>query len=177
MSVQHFVDGMGIRTFSFDVEGVPIPQGSKTTRTVHGRSVTFEDNPRTRPWRRKVQQAALLAAGEVAPKGRRTLQKLHEPLFTGNVFLTITYRLPRPQSHFGTGRNAGLLKPGVPRYCGTKPDLSKVMRAVEDSITDAGIWVDDCKVVHDTQWKLYCDPGERVGVEVSITDAIDPASR
>ena len=51
-----------------------------------------------------------------------------------NIVLDLLFRFPRPRSHFGTGRNAGQLKPSAPFYVRTRPDLDKLARAVGDAL-------------------------------------------
>lgn len=115
----------------FVVAGTPAPQGSKTRTRWGGMR---EDNPRTKPRRATVTAAALDAR-----QGRPTL--------TAPVRLGLVFALPRPKSHYRTGKHAGQLKPNAPRYCSTKPDASKLARAVEDALVDAAVIRDDSLVV------------------------------
>jgi len=87
-------------------------------------------------------------------------------VLTGPVSLSLVFYLPRPKSHFGTGRNAGKLKPSAKRYPTTTPDLTKLVRAVEDALKGV-TWKDDSQVVYQHNTKLY---GGRPGVEVTIRD-------
>jgi Holliday junction resolvase RusA-like endonuclease len=54
-------------------------------------------------------------------------------------------------------------------YPSVKPDLSKLVRAVEDALTDAKVWRDDALVVryHELD-KVYAAAGEEPGVLISI---------
>jgi hypothetical protein len=54
-------------------------------------------------------------------------------------------------------------------YPSVTPDLSKLVRAVEDALTDAGVWRDDALVVryHELE-KRYAAVGEGPGVLISI---------
>ena len=120
------------RSFSIRVPGIAAPQGSK--RHV-GHGIMIESSKRLKPWRAKVTDAAAEAF-----EGRETID--------APVILTAIFSFPRPASHFGTGRNSGVLKPTAPSYpSGRVGDLSKLIRAVEDSLTDAGVWRDDSRVV------------------------------
>ena len=60
--------------------------------------------------------------------------------------MTIVFIRPRPQGHYGTGRNEGKLKESAPRYLSKTPDTLKLGRAIEDAITGV-IWRDDSQVV------------------------------
>tara|TARA_Y100000004_G_scaffold167781_1_gene200613 strand:+ start:164 stop:571 length:408 start_codon:yes stop_codon:yes gene_type:complete len=53
------------------------------------------------------------------------------------VSLRCEFVFPRPQSHYGTGKNATKLKPSAPRYHVKTPDVDKLVRGVADSIGDA----------------------------------------
>lgn len=130
------------------VYGLPAPQGSK--RHVGG-GVMVESSKALKPWREAVKTAAREAAERQG--------FLQIPRSTP-VYMDVTFIFPRPASHYGTGRNAGVLKPNAPRWKTTAPDLSKLVRATEDAITDAGLWADDALVVMGRTYKIYGDqPG------------------
>jgi crossover junction endodeoxyribonuclease RusA len=105
-------------------------------------------------WRGQVQAA--VAALEVEP-------------FVGPVELRLGFDLPRPAGHFGTGRNAGVLKPSAPAHPAVMPDLDKLVRCVCDAITDAALWKDDSQVVvlHAAKRFASAPPG---GVLITITE-------
>jgi hypothetical protein len=71
------------------------------------------------------------------------------PPLTGALELRATFVFPRPKSHFGTGRNAGKLKPSAPALVTTRPDLDKLVRAIGDALTGV-VFSDDAHlaVVH-----------------------------
>ncbi|MGH9251885.1 MAG: RusA family crossover junction endodeoxyribonuclease [Acidimicrobiales bacterium] len=137
----------------FTVYGLPAPQGSK--RHV-GNGIMVESSKRVKPWREDVRQAALDA--------------LREP-FTGPVEMHVTFTLPRPKGHYRTGRNADLLRDAAPKFPAGKPDLDKLLRAVMDALTSAGVWKDDAQVVHALVTKCYDGDGFRPGADVSIHEA------
>jgi Holliday junction resolvase RusA-like endonuclease len=125
------------------VHGRPAPQGSKRAFAVRGKggvptgrvAVIESSHDRVKSWRQAVLDAALAAtAGRQLP--------LDGPLRLGLIFA-----LPRPKSHYRTGRNARQLRDSAPAYPTGTPDLSKLLRATEDALTDAGIWHDDAQVV------------------------------
>ena len=131
------------------VHGQPAPQGSKKfvghNRT--GRGVLIESSKKVKLWRSAVVAAAVPL---------RPAAPLDGPLVADMVFT-----MPRPKGHYGTGRNAGVLKS---RYASALPDrvpdLSKLARSTEDALTDAGVWADDARVVsYGRLAKLYAgDP-------------------
>jgi Holliday junction resolvase RusA-like endonuclease len=66
--------------------------------------------------------------------------------------------LGRPKSHYGTGKNAGKLKPSAPRYPEVKPDVDNIVKFVYDALT--GIcWDDDKRIIGGESLKDYADDG------------------
>jgi Holliday junction resolvase RusA-like endonuclease len=104
---------------SITVYGTPAPQGSK--RHV-GKGIMVESSKKLRPWREAVKYAALEARDGAAP--------LDGPIIVRMVFTML--------------RSNAAKKRARP-HC--TPDLSKLARATEDALTDAGVWVDDARVV------------------------------
>ena len=153
---------MRIRVF-----GTPIPQGSMSAFAIRkggeytGRTAVTSDNPRLRAWRAAVTQAAREVSrtpGPVWPEGVP-------------VQLAATFFMPRPKSHYGTGRNAAVLKPSAPAWpVGVKDgDYDKLLRAVGDALQDAGIVANDSQFVGGPGgWRVYADydqPGADIWVE------------
>ncbi|MDD4888414.1 MAG: RusA family crossover junction endodeoxyribonuclease [Phycisphaerae bacterium] len=92
----------------------------------------------------------------------------------GAAALTLHFFLPRPDSHFRTGRNRHMVRLSAPEKPTGKPDLTKMLRAVEDGITKALVaWKDDAQVTDGCQKKRYVNQrqGERPGVRVTIEPA------
>lgn len=76
----------------------------------------------------------------------------------------ITFTLQRPKGHYGTGRNAGKVKPS---YVDALPvghstgDVDKLLRNALDALQDTDTLPDDCAVVEATARKFYVgDAGE-----------------
>ena len=81
--------------------------------------------------------------------------------------------LPRPKDHFGSGKNAGKLKPSAPQLCLTKPDGDKVLRAILDCGT-AIWWRDDNQVAMcDGMLKRYANPGEEPHTRIDAREVED----
>lgn len=144
----------------FFVPGIPRPAGSKNA-FLHSKTqkiiVTDSSGKKGKAWRDKVSLYA-----QEAYKGT--------PL-SGPIRLVVVFRLPRPKVHYGTGRNANVLKRSSPVYPKTRPDTTKLLRAVEDSLTHI-IWSDDSQVVQQEASKTYAMNG-RVGANVTV-EAIEP---
>jgi Holliday junction resolvase RusA-like endonuclease len=134
----------------FVVWGTPQPGGSKTSgRTLDGRTFVRDSNKKAAPWKDRVEQVAgaLMANRE---------------LFRGSLSLSVTFYVPRPKSHYGV---KGLLK-SAPKYPITRPDITKLVRPLEDSLTSI-VWKDDSQVVTQVARKLYGEPA-RAEVCISV---------
>jgi crossover junction endodeoxyribonuclease RusA len=110
-----------------------------------GAGVLVESSKRVGPWREAIRHAAALAAEE-----RRWVTMPDQP-----VMLALTFTLARPRSHYGTGRNADVLKPSAPGYPIGTPDLDKLCRATLDALTDSGVIHDDARVIALGATKTY----------------------
>jgi Holliday junction resolvase RusA-like endonuclease len=135
---------------TFFVPGLPAPGGSKRAFVVGGRAVLTEDCKRSKPWRSRV--AAVANDAHAGP-----------PL-DGPLALEMVFSLPRPKGHFGSGRNAGRVRPSAPAYPATKPDTTKLVRSTEDALKGI-VWRDDAQVVEQVARKVYAD---RPGVLVTV---------
>lgn len=118
---------------SITVYGQPAPQGSK--RHV-GNGVMIESSKKVKPWRADVKAAATAAVD---------LLDGWTPL-DGPLSVSMTFAFLRPKSHYGTGRNAGVVKASAPMRPAGIPDLSKLIRSTEDALTKL-VWADDARVV------------------------------
>lgn len=126
---------------SFTVHGVPQPAGSKTAgRTKDGRMFVRDSARRSAPWKRQVAQAA----GEAMNGGG---------LLDGALRLGVCFVVPRPKGHYG----AKGLRPSAPEHPTVRPDVTKLLRAVEDACTGV-VWRDDAQVVWQVAWKEYGEP-------------------
>lgn len=142
-----------VEIVSFTVHGAPAPQGSKVVRSHGGRSWTTESSKALPEWRKAVRQRA----GD-AMQGA--------PAYDGPVILDVRFFLPRPQGHYGTGRNAGQRRAGAPILPAVQPDLDKLVRAVGDAL--AGVVIrNDSAVVSIRADKRYADT-RGVGVDVLV---------
>ena len=144
--------------FSFPVNGLPAPQGSKSFKGMRigkrGQSVPVlvESSKSVKPWRAAVVMAAREYAGLHNIKGVRVKGKQDHVWIAGPVMLYVDFFLPRPKK----------TKFKVPA---AKPDLSKLLRATEDALTTAGCWEDDSRVVVVNARKFWGDPGAVIRIE------------
>jgi Holliday junction resolvase RusA-like endonuclease len=125
------------------VPGLPAPQGSKRfmRHRSTGKAIGLEDSPRTRDWRALVASEARFMAARL-----READPDFGPL-DGPLFAALVFWLPRPAS-----------APKRRRYPDAKPDLSKLLRAVEDSLS--GVLIrDDARIVRASLAKDFGEPG------------------
>ena len=141
---------------SFTVYGTPAPQGSKRAFVAGGRAVVVDDNkPKLRSWRQDVRKAALDAGPQMS----------REP-----VDVSVTFFLARPKGHYGTGRNAGVVRGSAPRHPAVKPDLDKLLRSTLDGLKEAGVYHDDAQVVIVAGVKEYCRRDQAPGAFITIRE-------
>jgi len=151
---------------AFDVPSEPQPQGSsRAFRHRHtGRVMVTSDNARLRPWRDAVCWHARQAMhtpwliGTVA-----------RPPFEGPVAVVLEFRFARPAGHFGKRG----LPPSAPSGHVVRPDLDKLVRAVLDALSEAGVWRDDAQVVSIAARKAY---GSAPGLTAEIVRSESLAS-
>jgi len=135
------------------VKGHPAPQGSKRYFPNGGMR---EMSKNVAPWREAVR-----ADTREALNGG-------QGLLTGPVFVGLAFYLPRPKGHYGTGRNAGVVKDSAPsRPCG-KPDIDKLARSTLDGLKFGGAFGDDAQVVALATTKWYCGYGQAPGAQITV---------
>lgn len=79
----------------------------------------------------------------------------HKPV-EGPVRILLRFYLPRPKSHYGTGKNAGKLKTKAPLYPVVTPDWDRLALFVCDCLKGIG-YVDDKQIVDSVVTKRYTD--------------------
>jgi len=86
-------------------------------------------------------------------------------VMTGPVKLKATFFLPRPKSHYGTGRNSGLLKESAPFHHTSKPDLDNLLKFYKDCCNEI-VWRDDSQVNSIFAEKMYSDTEPSTYLEI-----------
>ena len=139
-----------MRHLLITVRGESVSQGSLTAvptnrnwRTVPGVRWTIKDaKPALKPWRKAIADAAREEWGDKA-------------LLEGPVFVRARFVFERPKGHYGTGKNAGVLKlfkTWVTSH--QKGDIDKHLRSVLDALTGV-VFADDCQVAAVEAQKVY----------------------
>jgi Holliday junction resolvase RusA-like endonuclease len=140
----------------FFVPGLPAPGGSKRGfyNAKLNRTLLVEANPeKNRNWR-----AAVALAASEAMNGR--------DIFSGPLYVEITFQMPRPKAHFS--RKSGLKK-SAPHWNTTKPDITKLARSTEDAMTQV-VWKDDAQIAQSVTHKLYAD--NQSGAQIRVSQLI-----
>lgn len=131
---------------SFVVPGVGQSRGSKSIGTrKDGTKFVRDSNPKSKPWMRVVEKAARVA---MQAAGKQPTAK--------PVKLVVTVYRERPKGHFGTGRNAAVLHQRAAAFPQTYPDITKVVRGIEDAMNEV-VWVDDAQVTDQDNRKRFVE--------------------
>ena len=137
----------------FTVYGEAKPAGSKRALVItpkgggKPRAIVTDANKNSQSWKQEVS-----AAASMAYSGK---------LLEGPLFVTFSFYRVRPKGHL---KKDGNLTSSAPLYPTTRPDLLKVARGIEDSLTGV-IYKDDSQIVNEVLEKLY---GDKAYVVVTI---------
>jgi len=72
------------------------------------------------------------------------------------LLLNVAFYFPHPKSHYRTGKNSGELKPNIPVYHTKKPDVSNLIKFIEDSLNNV-FYRDDSLISKVMGCKKYSD--------------------
>jgi Holliday junction resolvase RusA-like endonuclease len=139
----------------FTVYGTPAQMGSKKafySEKLKRSFVTDDNSAKRKNWANAVSSAA----AEAMDGGE---------LIAGPVRLVVRFYFARPQSHYGTGRNAGTLKASSPAHHAQSPDLDKLIRCLSDALTGT-VFRDDKQVWRIESERHWTETQERAEVEV-----------
>jgi Holliday junction resolvase RusA-like endonuclease len=92
-------------------------------------------------------------------------QRAGEPRFDDELplLLECDFYFERPSSHFGSGRNVGVLKPSAKSEPTSRPDTSNLVKLVEDALNE-NAFKDDSRIVRLVAAKRYVDRGARTEI-------------
>lgn len=154
MVIEFFVDGVPKAQPRPQV--APLMRNGKCVFGKGGRPILVAYNPKTADvWKNCVR---LYARGH-APK--KPLEDV--------VCVKLRFQMPRPKNHYGTGRNAGVLKAGSPTFHTSTPDVDNLAKAVLDVLTEMKFWGDDSQIAICRISKVYASNS---GVFVRVSDEI-----
>ena len=88
------------------------------------------------------------------------------------LLIEATFYVARPKVHYGTGRNAGILKASSPRYPTGRPDYSNLVKLIKDALTLSGVLPDDDQIIGfapgELSRKVYAPFGEPPRTELRL---------
>jgi len=137
---------------TFQVQGNPVAQ-PRPRRSVRGGVYTPAKG--IKAWRTRIAIAA-------RQQKIKTIQ--------GPIILNLMFFMPRPKSHFRTGRHAAVLKDSSPLRHIQTPDIDNLAKAVMDALSKAQVWGDDSQVTVLNSAKYWATKREP-GVKITITEA------
>lgn len=74
----------------------------------------------------------------------------------GPLRVDITFWMPRPKNHYGSGKNASVLKPNASVWHDKKPDKDNLEKMVLDSMKGV-FWKDDNQIAAGISFKVYSE--------------------
>jgi Holliday junction resolvase RusA-like endonuclease len=146
-----------VSELELNVDGVPVGQ-PRPRACVRGRHAHVYNPPTADAWR----QAVRLVVRAAVARSRPLMEE-------EAVSVELAFRMPRPKSHMGTGRNAGLVKASAPALYRKKPDIDNLCIAVLNELQGEGQLIhDDSQVVALKASKRYGVMGESPGVTIYV---------
>lgn len=145
-----------MKPISIKVIGIPAPQGSK--RHV-GNGIMVESSTKVPLWRKNILHASL--------------ETYHGKLIDTPCRVEIDFFIPRPLSHFRTGKFSNLLKPSAPQFCISRitGDIDKLVRSTLDGLsatTGGTVLKDDSLVISLSAQKRYAEKNQSTGANIII---------
>ena len=126
------------------VPGIPQPQGSKNAYVRGNRAVLVEANKKLPSWRKLLTERLEAANTSCQP-------------LEGAVSLEVIFLMPQAKSN----------KKDYPYQ---KPDLDKLLRAVGDSATNAGVISDDSQICEIVAHKLWASEEFDSGAVITLKE-------
>lgn len=145
-------------TVPADGKGEPAGAGSKTAEPLGKRFAEARDSEGrillkyrpsskfTKPWMEKVTRHA-------------GIHWMGKPPLDGALYLDLGFYETRSKDHYFHRKSGDVLRPDAPAYpCATETvDYDKMRRAISDSLTIAGVILDDRRVVGGEGFKMFAD--------------------
>jgi Holliday junction resolvase RusA-like endonuclease len=163
-------------TISFSVLGKPQSKGAHTSFVPTRKDGSWAVRPNGRPLvvTKDTNDNQFAAQQGLAKAALAARVEAEVGIIDGPVRVERRYYFVRPKSHYGTGKNAGLLKDSAPLLPITAADLDKLDRLVFDALTGTVIR-DDKLVCAGEPLKFYAEGDEPPRTEVEVS-AIEPTT-
>lgn len=156
---------MSFQRFSFFVPGTPATAGSKRAfvNKATGKAQVVDTCKSGPPWRESVRYHALTAIAGMP---------IENVLIDEPIELNVVFYFVRPKGHFRKSEKfKGQLNVTAPHWPTKRPDVTKMLRALEDAL-NGFVWRDDSLVVVQAARKVYAD---RSGAYVTIAPSLYPS--
>ena len=133
---------------------IPQPRHRITTRGKHAHAYIPKGHA-VHAWKALIQKTLL--------------NKYHGPLWCGPVDCYISFIIPRPKAHYGTGKNCLKLKASAPRDPTTANtgDLDNLLKAIWDAC-EGILYANDSQIVRVSSVKVYAKPSREAGVRATF---------
>ena len=145
------LEHQGNQTFTCNVIGLPVSQGSLVSRR-NGQGLRYQNDASLKLWRHMV----ITEARAACPAGWNQ---------SAPISCSMTFRFPRNKGHLN---RHGALVPAAPEFKSTKPDLDKCARAVFDSLEQAGLILNDSQIISVNASKRWALTNESPGVLLTV---------
>ena len=90
----------------------------------------------------------------------------------GNIELKLYFYMPRPKSHYRTGKHSHVLKAKAPTYHRVKPDLDNLVKMIADTLGKGGFYIDDSQICAILTIKAYSNPYTNIPNDYPRTEVI-----
>ena len=77
--------------------------------------------------------------------------------FAGEISLKVTFYMPRPKSHYRTGKRSHVRKAKAPVFHCIKPDLDNLVKLIMDCLGNSTFIVDDSQICALAAIKVYSE--------------------
>jgi Holliday junction resolvase RusA-like endonuclease len=149
-----------------EVLGIPEAQGSMVAflgrhdKRPHVKPV---NEARLKRWRKKV-------------RGEAEHAMAYHDQITGPVKVQLVFAFDRPASHYGTGRNAALLRANAPAFPDNRAtkDIDKLERALFDALSGV-VFADDSQVCDVRARKVWAGESEHAPASPGVRIQVQPA--
>ena len=91
----------------------------------------------------------------------------------GDINLDLKFYMPRPKSHYRTGKRSHVLKAKAPTLHSIKPDLDNLVKLISDCIGNRTFIVDDSQICALSAIKVYSDYNDYPRTEVEIKEFLE----
>lgn len=132
--------------------------------------LTFKGQPISKARPRVTKRGAYCAQSKEMSAVRWEAEHQYSgDIHQGAVAISMKAYFTRPKGHFGTGRNAGKLKPSAPQHHVVKPDGDNIEKFYWDCLSGI-LYVDDSQIVSNSCQKIWLNEQNAAGyVDVTLS--------